>query len=154
LANSGSDPTASAAIPAGKKPKRKIRKFLGIGVALVVIILVLAFVFGGFGSSSPKPTFAIVYHDAVVESNTTTGFNVTVYFRVNNTGIATGNVTVIFKVISGSYSWAGAQIFNNVAPGQSLYSYKKHIPVLGDPNGNWVYECYVNGEKAVKYPHS
>jgi hypothetical protein len=155
LASPSPEQTTSGTAPSGKKPKRKLTRFLGIAVALVIIILVLAFIFSGSGSSPQKTTFSIIYHTAFAEpgSNISDSFNVTVYFTFNNTGSVPGNATIIFKVMSGSYTWAGAQIFNDVQPGQVLSSYKEHIPVTGDPNDNWVYECYVNGEKAVKYPH-
>ena len=155
MTDSGPEQATSGGAPTGKKPKRKITKFLGIAIALVIIILVLAFVLSGSGNSPPKTTFAITYHSVAVEpeSITSTGFNVTIYFVFNNTGPVAGNVTIIFKVISGSYTWGGAQIFNNVPPGKTLSSYKEHIPVIGDVNGNWVYECFINGQKAVKYPH-
>jgi hypothetical protein len=154
MANSGPEQATSGTAPTGKKPKRKITKYLGIAIALVIIILVLAFVLSGSGNP-PKTTFAIVDNSVTVEpeSITSSSFNVTISFVFNNTGPVAGNVTIIFKVISGSYTWAGAQIFNNVPPGQTLSSYKEHIPVLGDVNGNWVYECFINGQKAVKYPH-
>jgi hypothetical protein len=146
-------PASATKSPEGTKPKRKSRKLLIIGVVLVIVIVLLAFILVNSNNSSPKPTFAIVYHNAAVESNTTTTFNVTVSFRVNNTGTVPGNVTVIFKVFCGKYTWAGAQIFNEVAPGQSLYSYKTHIPVLGDPDSDWTYQCFINGQKAIKFPH-
>ncbi|MDD1747113.1 MAG: hypothetical protein LUQ16_05055 [Methanomassiliicoccales archaeon] len=91
-------------------------------------------------------------HSAYAEANTTVSFNATVTFRVNNTGSVAGNVTVIFKVIAKGYTWAGGQIFY-LLPGQSVYSYKLHIPVNGDADSDWVYQCFVNGQKAVSYPH-
>ncbi len=153
MASSGSETPSKEPAPAAKKPKRKLGRVLGVVVVLVVLIVVFAVILNGSGSSAPKPTFAIISHSVTVESYTNHSFNVTIAFVVNNTGTVTGNVTVIFKAISGRYTWAGAQIFNNIAPGQVFSSYKKHIPVEGDVNGTWVYECYINGQKAVKYPH-
>jgi hypothetical protein len=145
--------TSGTTPPQRAKPKRKGKRVIVIIAVLVIVISVLAVIFSSLNGSTPKPTFAIVYHNATIESNTTTSFNVTISFRVNNTGSVTGNVTVIFKVFCGGYTWGGAQIFNDVEPGQSLYSYKEHIPVLGDPESDWTYQCFVNGQKAIKYPH-
>jgi len=147
VATSNQEKAPEAASGAGKKPKRKSRTILTVGIVIVIVIVLLAVVLQGSGNSTPKTTFAIVFHDVAVEPNSTTaeGFNVTVYFKVNNTGSAIGNVTVVYKVISGRYTWAGAQIFKDVAPGESLYSYRKHIPVEGDVNGDWVYQVFLSG---------
>jgi len=149
LGTSDSKP-AETTSPGKAGPKKKTKTLAIVG-AILVIILVMAVVLSG-SNNSPKPEFTIESHGAYVEANTTYGFNATVWFIVNNTGSVAGNATVIFKVINGSYTWAGAQIFYLV-PGQSIYSYKKQIPVSGDPNSDWVYQCYLNGQKAIKYPH-
>lgn len=147
-----SDPkSAESKPPEGKRRKGKKRTFAIVAVMLVIVIVVLVVILGGNNSSS-KPEFAIVSHSAYAEANTTNTFNATVTFRVNNTGTVPDNVTVIFKVKNGGYIWAGAQIFY-LEPGQSVYSYKLHIPVSGDADDAWVYQCFISGEKAVYYPH-
>lgn len=137
-----------------KKAKRKGRRTIAIvAVVLVIAIVVVGILLNGNSNPAPKPEFEIVSHEAYAETNTTTNFNATVAFRVNNTGTVPGNVTVIFKVKNAGYTWAGAQIFY-MEPGQSFYSYKLHIPVNGDADDNWKYQCFINGEKAVDYPHN
>ena len=147
MASTNPEKAPETASGGGKKPKRKSRTLLTVGIVVVIVIVLLAVVLQGSGGGTPKTTFAIVYHNIAVEPNSTTaeGFNVTVYFKVNNTGSAIGDVTVVYKVISGRYTWAGAQIFKDVAPGESLYSYRKHIPVEGDVNGDWVYQVFLSG---------
>ncbi len=139
--------------PEKKHRKGRIRTLAIIGVVLVVVIVVLGLLLGGNGST-PKPQFQIVSHNAFVEESANNTFNATVEFRVNNTGTVAGNVTVIFKVKNGGYVWAGAQIFY-MEPGQSFYSYKKHIPVSGDADSDWVYQCYLSGIiQPPWYPHN
>jgi hypothetical protein len=72
---------------------------------------------------------------------------------VNNTGTVAGNVTVIFKVFTDSDDWGGAQAFY-LQPGESRTHTKTNIEVEGDPDSDWYYQCYINGQKAVNYPHS
>jgi len=142
MESSESKPTESKP-PEKKRRKGKIRTLAIIGVVLVVVIVVLGLLLGG-NSSTPKPQFQIVSHNAYAEESANSTFNATVEFRVNNTGTVAGNVTVVFKVKSGGYVWAGAQIFY-MEPGQSFYSYKKHIPVSGDADSDWVYQCFLSG---------
>jgi hypothetical protein len=123
-----------------------------VAVVLVVVIVVLALLLGGGGGTPSKSTFEIVSHSSFAEANTTGTFNATVTFRVNNTGPVADNVTVIFKVRDGGYTWAGAQIFH-LQPGQTVYSYKLHIPVNGNADDDWTYQCYISGKKATWYPH-
>jgi hypothetical protein len=137
--------------PGVKRRKGRIRTIAVICVVLVLVVVILGLLLGG-GEPTVKPEFEIVSHSAYAEANTTDTFNVTVTFRVNNTGTVAGNATVIFKVKNGGYTWAGAQIFY-LEPGQSVSSYKLHIPVAGDADDNWKYQCFINGEKAVDYPH-
>lgn len=150
MASSEAKPVESKP-PEGKRRKGKTRTLAIVAVVLVLVVVVLGFLLGG-GNSTPKPEFEIVSHSAYAEANTTGTFNATVTFRVNNTGTVAGNATVIFKVKNAGYTWAGAQIFY-MEPGQSLYSYKLHIPVNGDFDDDWKYQCFINGEKAVDYPH-
>jgi len=148
-----SEPGTDTPKPSKKaRAKGRSRTIAIIAIVLIVVIVLLAVLLNGNGGSSSKPEFQIVDRSAYAEANTNGTFNATVEFRVNNTGTVAGNVTVIFKVKSGSYVWAGAQIFY-MEPGQSFYSYKKHIPVNGEPDSAWVYQCFINGEKAVYYPH-
>jgi hypothetical protein len=138
--------------PEKKRRKGRIRTFAIIAVVLVVVIVVLWLALGG-GTPKPKSQFEIASHTAYAEENTNGTFNATVEFRVNNTGNVAGNVTVIFKVKNGGYVWAGAQIFY-MEPGQSFFSYKKHIPVSGDADSDWVYQCYLSGIiQPPWYPH-
>jgi hypothetical protein len=149
----GTEAEPSDARPSeGKRRKVRIRKVAIIALVLVVLIVALAFILGGGGGSAVKPQFEIVAHSAFAEANTTGTFSATVTFLVNNTGAVPGNVTVIFKVKNGGYAWAGAQTFF-LNPGQTVYSYKLHIPVIGDADDDWTYQCYINGKKAVDFPH-
>jgi hypothetical protein len=149
-----SEPGTDAPKPSKKaRSKGRGRTIAIIVIVLVVVIVVLAVLLNGNGGSTTKPEFKIVEHSAYAEDDTNGTFNATVDFRVNNTGTVAGNVTVIFKVKSGSYVWAGAQIFY-MEPGQSFYSYKKHIPVNGDADSNWVYQCFISGAiQPPWYPH-
>jgi hypothetical protein len=148
-----SEPGTDTPKPPKKARAKGRRSTIGIiAIVLVVVIVLLVVLLNGNGGSTTKPEFQIMNRSAYAEANTNGTFNATVTFVVNNTGNVPGNVTVIFKVKNGGYVWAGAQIFY-MEPGQSFYSYKKHIPVNGDANSEWVYQCYINGEKAVYYPH-
>ena len=148
-----SDPGTDNPKPPKKARTKGGRRTIAIVVVLlVVVVVVIAILLNGNGSSTTKPEFELVSHSAFAEDNSTDGFNATVTFAVNNTGTVAGNVTVIFKVINAKYTWAGAQIFY-LEPGQLISSYKKHIPVSGDADDDWKYQCYINGEKAVNYPH-
>jgi hypothetical protein len=154
----GTTPEKATQTPpvSGKKPKSKTRRIAIVGVIVVILIVLLAVILQGLGNNAPKPTFTIVSHGVAVEPDSITadGFDVTVSFMVNNTGTVTGNVTVIFKVISGRYTWAGAQIFKDVPPGKLFSSYKKHIPVEGNVTSDWVYQVYLSGQiMPPRYPH-
>ena len=139
--------------PKKARAKGRSRTIAIVAIVLVVVIVLLAVLLNGNGGSNTKPTFQIVERNAFAEDNTNGTFNATVEFRVNNTGTAAGNVTVIFKVKSGSYVWAGAQIFY-MEPGQSFYSYKRHIPVNGDADSEWFYQCFISGTMQPPwYPH-
>jgi hypothetical protein len=138
--------------PKKARAKGRRRTIVIVAVLLIVVMVVLVVLLNGNNNTAPKPEFEIINHSAFAEENSTDGFNATVTFTVNNTGTTPGNATIIFKVINGKYTWAGAQIFY-LEPGQSVYSYKKHIPVTGNADDDWQYQCFINGEKAVKYPH-
>lgn len=139
--------------PKKGRAKGRKRTIVIVAVLLIVVVVVLGILLNGNGNPAPKPEFEIISHSAFAEDNSTDGFNATVTFTVNNTGTVAGNATIIFKVINGKYTWAGAQIFY-LEPGQSVYSYKKHIPVTGDADDNWQYQCFINGKKAVNFPHN
>jgi hypothetical protein len=145
--------TESPKPPKKARAKGRGRTIAIIAIVLVVVIVLLAVILNGNGGSSTKPEFQIIDHSAYAEDNTNGTFNATVIFIVNNTGNVPGNVTVIFKVKNGGYVWAGAQIFY-MEPGQSFSSYKKHIPVNGDADSPWVYQCFISGAMQPPwYPH-
>lgn len=153
LDDSNPNPTSKTASPDGTRPKPKARRYVIIGIVLVIIIIVLAVVAMSLDNPEPTQNFLIVSSDAYVVSNTTGGFNAKISFTIKNNGSEAGDVTVIYKVITPSDNWGGNRAFT-ILPGHSENYTTQLIPVEGDPNGEWHYQCYIQGEKAVDYPHS
>jgi hypothetical protein len=153
LDDSNPNPTSKTASPDGTRPKPKARRYAVIGIVLVIIIIVLAVVATSINSPEPTHNFLIVSSDAYAVSNTTGGFNARISFTIKNNGSEAGNVMVIYKVFTPSDYWGGARLFT-LLPGHSQNYTTQLIPVKGDPNGEWHYQCYIEGEKAVNYPHS
>jgi hypothetical protein len=152
LENTDIKPSDDITPPIGNKPKKGLAKKYVIVAFLVGIIVVFAAVVIGLGVFTPAVKFEIVSHDAQHIGSTNGVFWVQFSYTVKNVGKEAGNVTVIVNLITESETEPWSQTFY-LGSGQSK-EFSLTRMLQGDPEGYWVYQCYIQGETPQNFQHS